>query len=227
MKTTPGLLALLVATACTSEAIEGTIAAPAPSVSTPVDVTARPAGDGTLAPPLRTPEPATRRRRRMDIDQLDTAIRQVTGGIGWTEQRGNNEVNLFQELARTLGKPDYLELVDEDLEPSAMFQKFLDDAARSVCDRLMEAERERSEDERVFFTAASPDSSWARAPDRVRGNLQYLVLRYHGRKLAVDAPELNPWLWLAESAEHVGATPIEMWRTVCVGLLTHPDFFTY
>ena len=39
----------------------------------------------------------------MDIDQLDTAIRQVTGGIGWTERRGNTTVNLFEELAGTLG----------------------------------------------------------------------------------------------------------------------------
>ena len=215
--------------ACLGEPIQGTLTTEGSTPPAPerVDVSATPTGDGTLVPPPVTPEAPTRIRRRMDIDQLDTSIRQVTGGIGWVERRGNAEVNLFQELAGTLGKPDYIQQVDEDLDPSAMFQKFLDDAARSVCDRLIDSDPQRPQNERVFFTEASPATTLAREPAAVRANLQYLLLRFHGRKLTADAPELKPWLWLVESAEHVGASAPEMWRTVCVGLMTHPDFYTY
>ena len=200
---------------------------PNPPSGESVEVTTVNQGDGTLAPPSEIPEAASRHRRRMDIDQLDAAIRQVTGGIGWTERRGNTEVNLFDELAGTLGKPDFIQLVDEDLEPSAMFQKFLDDAARAVCDRLMQVDPQRPAAERVFFQSAAPTTNWSNAPDAVIANLQYLLLRYHGRKVGPDAPELNPWTWLSQSSEHVGASPLDMWRTVCVGLMTHPDFYTY
>ncbi|MEZ4467376.1 MAG: hypothetical protein R3F43_23755 [bacterium] len=63
---------------------------------------------------------------------------QASGGTGWTETRGATEVDLFEELAATLGRPDYVQVTTEDLDPSALFLKFLDDAARSVCARTVE-----------------------------------------------------------------------------------------
>ncbi|MFM2153047.1 MAG: hypothetical protein RL199_1482, partial [Pseudomonadota bacterium] len=52
-------------------------------------------------PPLPADEPPFRSRRRLDLDQLDASLRRVTG-FGWTEQRGSQEVNLFDELAASL-----------------------------------------------------------------------------------------------------------------------------
>ncbi len=193
----------------------------------PVGITVSRNGESEINPAVRPPEDPTRSRRRMDIDQLDTSIRSVTGGIGWTEMNGQTEVNLFESLASTLGKPDYLEITDEDLEPTAMFQKFLDDASRSVCDKLMSAEQSRSTAERTFFLHAEATDSLAERPEQVKANLQYLLLRFHGKKVAVDGPQMEPWTWLVQSAEHVGAEAPEVWRTVCVGLLIHPDFYTY
>ena len=82
-----------------------------------------------------------RPRRRMNIDQLRTAFEQVSGGISWTERSGRNEVNLFETLSSTLGKPDFAQTTDEELEPTILFQKFLGDAARSVCFKMLDADR--------------------------------------------------------------------------------------
>ena len=81
-----------------------------------------------------------RPRRRMNIDQLRTAFEQVSGGISWTERSGRNEVNLFETLSSTLGKPDFAQTTDEELEPTILFQKFLGDAARSVCFKFIDAD---------------------------------------------------------------------------------------
>ena len=48
----------------------------------------------------------TRARRRMDLDQLSTSLSRVTDGLGWTEGRPGAERDQFEELSRTLGKPD-------------------------------------------------------------------------------------------------------------------------
>lgn len=221
-----GVAALSALTVVGCKAEEASSTAPPPPAP-PVDVTVHPGTEVDLGPAAPAPEDPFRSRRRMDIDQLDATIRTVTGGIGWTEDRGGREVNLFEELAQTLGKPDYLQITDEDLSPSAMFQKFLDDAARSVCLRLLEAEATRPSAERVFFVHAEPTDTLGAEPEATLANLQYLLLRFHGRKVAVDAPELEPWRWLMESAEHVTDDQAEVWRTVCVGMMTHPDFYTY
>jgi len=175
-------------------------------------------------PALPETDPETnllRTRRRMDVDQLDASLRRFSGGIGWMV--GNR--NRLQELAPTLGKPDYFEIVDEDLTPSAMFQKFLDDAARAVCAELMDSDPRRAPDDRTFFVDAEPSEGVVSAPAAARANLARLLLRAHG--VRAEDPELQPWLSLMASLEEAGASPAEAWNTVCVGLLIHPDFFTY
>ena len=194
---------------------------PAPAPPGPAEVVARPAGGADLLPdPLRG-------RRRMDIDQLSASIRVVTGGIGWTEQQGATEVDLFVQLSRTLGKPDYLDLTSEDLTPSLLFQKFLDDAARSVCDRLVERELSSAPEARVLMVHAGPTDRLDDAAADIEDNLRTLLLRYHGRPLEAGSEELNPWMWLFESALHTSDDPVAAWRSVCVGLMTHPDFYSY
>jgi hypothetical protein len=178
-----------------------------------------------LTPPKPFKEDPLRIRRRMDIDQLDQTIQRVTGGIAWT--LGNNKVNQFVALAQTLGKPNFIDLTREDLEPTALFQKFLDDAARSVCAELTEAETAMVASERVLMVKVSPTDTWESNSEGVNQNLAYLLLRYHGRKVDVDDPELEQWRWLFQSASLVAKNSVTAWRTVCVGLMTHPYFYTY
>ncbi len=212
---------------------EGVVATPTPlkpafeeaSVAEHIEVNTTPKGTGPIAPESVD---ATRARRRLDIDQLDASIRQVTGGIGWTEMRNGQEVNLFEDLSDTLGKPDYVDSTQEDLSPNLIFMKFLNDAARQVCDKLTEYEAERfaslGPESRHLFIVASPSSE---DDAEIDANLQELLLRFHGTFAGPESPEMRQWRWLYDSSMHVAREPKVAWRTVCVGLMTHPDFYSY
>lgn len=177
-----------------------------------------------LVPPV---EVQARPRRRMNLDQLAQAMRQVSGGIGWTEDRGGRDVDLFVELSATLGKPDYLQVVSEDLEPSALFLKFLDDAARSVCGRMMLQDlAARPDADRMIFRLVEPGDSSA-SDAEIDANLAYLVQRFHGRVLPPSAARVQAWRWLYDSVVHITAEPNDGWNAVCVGLFTHVDFYSY
>jgi hypothetical protein len=105
---------------------EAPIARPGPGG---VDVDQAGEGRADLRPEA-TSDPNGRPRRRLNVDQLANAVLQVSDGIGWYERQGNTDVDLFAQLASTLGKPDYIQNTEEDLEPTILFQKFLGDAAR-------------------------------------------------------------------------------------------------
>jgi hypothetical protein len=171
---------------------------------------------------LRRPpviEPAIRARRRMNLDQLEAAFLQVSDGLNWTERRGNNDVSLFRELSATLGKPDYIQITTEILEPTALFQKFLDDAARQVCQKMVTRDAEQASNAlvRIDGTDAAVVSE----------HLRDLILRFHGRLLAEDSRDLAQWQWLYDSIVRMTEIPEAPWNAVCVALFTHPDFYTY
>ena len=172
-------------------------------------------------------------RRRMNVDQLKTAFEQASGGISWTEGTGDREINLFESLARTLGKPDFAEATDEDLEPTVLFQKFLGDASRSVCSKMLtsdlsslDSDQEMNVLPKLLIHVTETDTQDT-APDAVKANLQTLVQRFHGRRLTSEAPGLAHWHWLFRSSLFVSNSPTQAWLGVCVGLFTHPDFYMY
>ena len=201
-----------------------------PIVTTPAMADPAPAGldhqgDGALSGEAPPPEVPWASRRRMDIDQLNASIRRVTGGIGWTDGSGDD---LFVELAGTLGKPDFVDSTMEDLTVSLLFQKFLGDAARDVCGEL--AEREVDADagaDPVLLLHVGASDTADTNPAGVDQNLQALLLRFHGQSVPLDSERLNPWRWLFTSSVHVTGDPVVAWRAVCVGLITHPDFYSY
>jgi hypothetical protein len=181
--------------------------------------------DGSGLAPMRP-------RRRVNVDQLEAAILEVSGGINWTETRNRDEVNLFSELSATLGKPDYAQSTDEDLEPSILFQKFLDDASRTVCTRMLTADLAARDDpesahDPVLLIEAGPDDRIDEAPDLIEANLRELLLRFHGRMVPSGHPLLANWTWLYRSTDFVTQDPTQGWLGVCVGLFTHPDFYLY
>ena len=198
-----------------------TMACSAPNVIgnlPPAEVDVTEVGEITL-PTEETP----RGWRRMDIEQLDASIRRVTGGIGWDDTRGNSE---FSALSATLGVPDYLDSTTEDLEPSLLFQKFLDDAANQVCEELVRRELQ-STSGRVLMGDALVTDTLDTNREAIESALSNALKRFHGRTVEVDSPKLEPWTFLFESATLVTSDSELAWRTVCVGLLTHPDFYTY
>lgn len=185
----------------------------------PSEATVDPGTKGDLSPAQG------RARRRMNIDQLDAAVRRATGGIGWDVAN----VNQFTRFGPSLGKPDFLQRTREVLDPSPIFQKFLDDAARAVCAQLVVAERGRAQADRVLFVTVPPGAGPPKGvtPQMVDDNLRAALLRFHAHKVEANAPELSSWRWLYQSALTVSSDSEKAWQTVCVGLITHPDFYSY
>ena len=179
----------------------------------------------SLQEPLSAPVPEGVERgwRRMDLEQLDASIRRVTNGIGWDDPRGGSQ---FLALSDTLGAADYLEGRNEDLSVGMLFLKFLEDAAGDVCTRLVERESAGGEGN-ALLVHTSAEADLQTDADGVRQNLADALLRFHGKPVGVADPELEPWVFLFDSARLVGGSAPDGWRTVCVGLLTHPDFYTY
>jgi hypothetical protein len=168
-----------------------------------------------------------RSRRRLDLDQLQVALTDATG-LTWMEDRDGNEVNRFDELSETLGKPDFDGITHEELAPTTTFQRFLDEASLSICRKLLDNEQKLPQADRIFFVHASWEDDWASSPSRLMSNLQMLLLRYHGREYASDSEGIKPWVSLYQQAESASnGVPLTAWNTICVGLLTHPDFYTF
>ncbi|MGC6418612.1 MAG: hypothetical protein ACON3Z_15925 [Bradymonadia bacterium] len=177
-----------------------------------------------------------RPRKRLNVDQLRASMLQVSGGIDWTEGSGNRMRYLFEDLALTLGRPDFAESTDEDLEPTLLFQKFLGDAARNICLKMIDADLaahraieagEPTEWTPRLLVHVGPNDTLSSNPDGVRANMQTLLQSFHGRRLSVDAPGLVHWHWLFESASFVTEQPAAAWAASCVALFTHPDFYLY
>lgn len=194
--------------------------------------------------PEPTIDPDSRPRRRLNVDQLSAAVFQVSGGIGWTEQRGDNLIDVFEELERTLGKPDYIQNTEEDLEPTILFQKFLGDAARSTCSKMLDRDLEtvavemeyaqRRFDElpegladKTLLLEVTPEDSIDNNPEAIDANLRALLMRFHGKMIREeDDVALANWRWLLRSSRHV-SEPSDAWLAVCVAMFSHPDFYTY
>ena len=195
-----------------------------------------PTGDqvSLVEPPVV--ESLNRTRRRMNLDQLNLAIRQVTGGLWWSEVRNNQEEDLFVTLSDTLGKPDYVQSTTEDLTPSALFLKFLDDAARQVCDKRITLDLEAMNDPRIesapdsikLWGGLSLETSMQEDSQAVEAQIRALVLRFHSHQLPDgDSARLAYWRWLFETATFVDGQPLSGWRALCVALINHPDFYSY
>ena len=153
-----------------------------------------------------------RLRKRLNIDQLGQAIFAASNGIRW---RQDNDENLLETLAFTLGKPDYFEVTSEDLGTTVLFMKFVEDAAGSVCRQMTERDLANDSHELIAM------------PDEEALQIESLLLRFHHRSLSEDHPDSKQWLWLYETALRLSESHVEAWRTVCVALIRHPDFYTY
>lgn len=190
----------------------------------PPDVSAEPADQVDV-----TPEPSTdgRKWRRMNMDQVKASLEKISGGIGWVEDDGDGPYDVFDRLAGSLGKPDFLNSNVEDLEPLMLFQKFLDDAATSVCHKWIERERTQPAQNRILLYHVDFTDTPESAPAEIEANMRRALLRFHGKPIPEGDPMLQPWLTLL-STIHQGTSDMGIaWRGTCVALFTHPDFYTY
>lgn len=177
-----------------------------------------------------TPEASSagRQWRRMNIDQINKSLQQVSGGIGWTEVDENGgEIDLFDRLAGSLGKPDYLNSNVEELTPGMLFQKFLDDAATSVCDRWMARERTQPANDRLLLVHAELGDTPDTAPEAIEANMRQALLRFHGRPVIEGDAMVEPWLNYIRMVYQDTGDMERVWTGACVALFTHPDFYTF
>ena len=102
-------------------------------------------------------------------------------------------------------------------------------------DDLLDLEWREDAEDRIFLVHASMADTLPESAEAINANLRYLLLRFHGRRVAVDSPQLSPWSELIERVaeasrgDEEGAEPDyeAAWESVCVSLINHPDFFTY
>ena len=159
--------------------------------------------------------PVQRRdRRRMNIFQLNQALTDLTG----------YDYSILLEARGPLGQPDYREIINEVREPELFFQKFLQDAAHTNCELLLEDEEQATLSERKFLKYIEPDET---AEGQVKENLAFLLLRYHGHRYDNSSAEVNEWHTLFSNIQQATSDSQTTWKAICVGLIRHPDFYSY
>lgn len=176
-------------------------------------------------PPLDGP-PASRGVTRLSTEQLRLSLPIVAGTtasgapIGWTLPGNKSDVDALGDdgLAATLGKPDYVQVMTEDLSPSSLYVKLMDDMARDVCAKMGAADAVRQGEDRVLTRFVSADAA------SIAVNLRYLKLRFLGERVADDDP-VSDLAAVYEAASKKSDS--EGWAAVCVALLTAPAFHLY
>jgi len=229
---TSTLLLVLLLAACT-----GTGASPAPSPPAGSSGDRPEAVDTALPPPDRetpeisstevgmadaAPEPEGNHRalKRMSVAQTRTAMEQLSGGIEWAD----GSAVLWESYAATLGVADHQTRLRDNLDPSIMYQKFLDDAAVQTCTAWVAGEADGTRTPRGFFLATEPDAADATG---VRANLVRLRQLVHAEESSDTDPVVDGLQVVFDTVLRRTSDPVAAWTTVCVGLFTHPDFFTY
>ena len=156
----------------------------------------------------------------------------VLGGNTWRVGTANG----FNTRSATLGEPDYIGVVDENLEASTLYQKFMADMARDGCTRTANADAALAANARVLMRFVALNDTVTTNANGIDSNLRYLKLRFHGVKVAATDTTSIAGLRTVFSDAVRGAagtaTPTaahvkEGWRAVCVALLTAPEYHLY
>jgi hypothetical protein len=171
--------------------------------------------------------------RRLSVAQLKASLPVVLRGHGW--KVGNADG--FDARSGTLGVPDYVSSVEENLEATPLYLKFMGDMARDACNRAVTADGAQPDAaQRAVLRFVEPVDTVARSPAKVDENLAYLRLSFLGRRGTGPADpalaQLRTLFDQAVQAAAAGSAPtrahvLEGWRAVCVALLTSPEFHLY
>lgn len=181
------------------------------------------------APVAPSSQPQTRSARRASVEMLRRSFPVIFGNdltgqpITWTVGGRPG----FDVFTHALGEPDYADVVDENLDPSPLYVKFLDDAGRDACNKVLAADFKRPD--RTLLKYAQPADTPASARASIDQNLRYLRLRFHGMHVVDtdDAPIAGLRQLLSDSIAANGGSVLEGWRAVCVALVTAPEFSLY
>lgn len=175
-------------------------------------------GPGSVDPVTRT-EGEGKVARRLSVDELRRSIPEIFGGITWTVPSGRAAEGVgFDQLSRTLGEADYIQSTVNNLDPTPLFLKFMDDMAGDVCEKAILHDA---------GTTAPADRIILRETD-INANLRYLRLKLHG--LQVTGNSMDGLVELRALYDDIVAEsgdPNDGWFGVCVAMVTAPEFLAY
>lgn len=191
-------------------------------------------------PPVEVGEltPARRGAQRMNLEQLRASFATALGprpdGGSFDWMYGSRPgLDVF---TRALGEADFITTVEDDLDSSPLYLKFMDDAARASCSSAVSSDAvESAPNRRAITRFVSFGQTVETHPAELDANLRDLLLRFHGVRLASGAPELEPvralftetFTGAREAGRSQTAATQDAWRAVCVALLTAPEFHLY
>lgn len=151
----------------------------------------------------------SRAPRRMSVEQLERSL-DVIGNLN------PGDVVIPPDLAFTLGRPDYLRITEESVDPSPLFMKFMIDLGGFFCAAIAEAENVRPAAERVFTRHAT-----------LSDNLSSMLVAFTG----IDGPDAEPYVArlrrVHEAARSGPRGDLSGYEAVCLALFTSPEFLLY
>ena len=176
--------------------------------------------------------------RRVTVAQLARSIEGVTGGLRWIEDFGQGPVDMLEFLAPTLGAPDYRGVTHENLEPSLLLSKFVQDGAQRVCEAWVTLDRDPALSAHTLVELSSAREGWeSREPRHVKQNLERLLLVFFAYSAQgslpgepeADDPRVSALYELFElvSAASPSDPAGDAWLAVCLALMTDPEFVMY
>jgi hypothetical protein len=230
----PLLLAIAALAACSSGAPSETSG---PSLTETPEMPSPPTDHPPIDPAKKPVTSAV--VQRVSVAQLRGAFPVILGkdvnGKDITWMSGSTPA--LDKMADVLGEADYAFVTQDNRDPSALYLKFMDDAARDVCGRALTADAARPKAaDRVLLRYVGPTDTETTNAAGVSQNLGYLVLRFHGIKVKEgDTARTAPLSKLftdsvtaAAAGKPVTAAEVtEGWRAVCVALITAPEFHLY
>jgi hypothetical protein len=157
----------------------------------------------------------SRKGRRISIDKLRASIPYLFGGITWTDTANRN---MFDRLALTLGRADYVALNKNNDDVTKMFMKLMDDMAMNVCKKAIAADLKLAEAQRKFI----------RFDKDINKTLRYVRLKFH----AINVPQtstdgIKNLRSLYDKAIAKKVSRQKAWELVCIATLTSPEFYVY
>lgn len=179
--------------------------------------------------------PLSRSVARMKIDTLQASMTAVAGKdiygnpIVW-KFNGNNG---FSDAAfgKALGRPDYQTSTEEATVSSALYLKFVGDAARDICMQMAKNDAKRTDPAaRALFPKAPIDGAATDA--QIQDNIKYVMLRFWGLRAADQDPMIASLRKVYDAGVASVADPnggeipkaAEGWRGVCVAAFESPLF---
>src|SRR5690606_37814548 len=149
---------------------------------------------------------------RLSVNQLRLSFPLVAGqtpegdDISWTQ---------LERYAAALGEPVYADVTIENLDPSLLYAKFMDDAARDVCNQILDNDPTvASAQDRTLYRFVDFGDTFETNPAGVDQNLRYITLRFHGIRVPDDETEgiaslRNLFTRAVETSQGGAAAPTE------------------